>query len=167
MEMQRHVCRSLHDDHVATLALLGRLEALLGRHARTSAPAAGDPAVARLLKDLITAVETEIGVHFAFEEEFAFPLLAAANDREMVELLLSEHGAILPLARRLVALAKHARDAGFTAESWSEFHATGAELIERLVSHVDKEEMGFLPALDEALDESADGQLALELAARR
>ncbi|HXP13175.1 MAG TPA: hemerythrin domain-containing protein, partial [Stellaceae bacterium] len=97
----------------------------------------------------------------------AFPLLAAANDREMVELLLSEHGAILPLARRLVALAKRARDAGFTAESWSEFHATGAELIARLASHVDKEEMGFLPALDEALDEDADGTLALELAARR
>jgi hemerythrin-like domain-containing protein len=167
MEMQRHVCRSLHDDHVATLALLGRLEALLGRHSRTSAPKAGDPEVARLLKDLITAVETEIGVHFAFEEESAFPLLAAANDREMVELLTGEHGLILPLARRLTAIAKRAREAGFTAESWSEFHATGAELIARLVSHVDKEEMGFLPALDEALDQDTDGKLALELAARR
>jgi len=167
MELQRHVCRSLHDDHVATLALLARLEALLGRHARNSAPASDDPAVARLLKDLITAVETEIGVHFAFEEEATFPLLAASGGGEMVELLVSEHGSILPLARRLVALAKRARDAGFTAETWSEFHGTGAELIARLVSHVEKEEMGFLPALDEALDESTDGKLALELAARR
>ncbi len=167
MELQRHVCRSLHDDHVATLALLGRLEALLGRHARTSAPASGDPEAARLLKDLITAVETEIGVHFAFEEDATFPLLAASGGGEMIELLTGEHGEILPLAHRLVALAKRAREAGFSAESWSEFHGAGAELITRLVSHIEKEEMGFLPALDEALDEDTDGRLALELAARR
>lgn len=167
MELQRHVCRSLHDDHVATLALLARLEALLGRHARSSAPASGDPEAARLLKDLIAAVETEIGVHFAFEEEAAFPLLAASGGGEMVELLTGEHGEILPLARRLVALAKPAREAGFSAESWSEFHAAGGELIMRLVAHVEKEERGFLPALDEALDEDTDGKLALELAARR
>ncbi len=167
MEMRRHVCRMLHDDHAATMALLERVEALLGQHDERRAPDATDPAVTRLLRDLALAVESEIGSHFAFEEEFVFPILMSAGDREMAELLADEHGAILPLARRLMELARIGRDAGFSAETWSEFHAAGAELVERLVSHIQKEEMGLLPALDDLLDESGDGQLALEMAARR
>jgi hemerythrin-like domain-containing protein len=167
MELRRQVCRTLHDDHAATIALLERLETLLGRHSERRPPEAGDPAVTRLMKDLIFTVETEIGSHFSFEEDLVFPILSSAGDGEMVELLSSEHGAILPLARRLVELARAARDAGFGAAAWSEFHVAGAELIERLVSHIQKEEMGLLPQLDDLLDESADQQLGIELAARR
>jgi hemerythrin-like domain-containing protein len=167
MEMKRHVCRTLHDDHAATIALLERLEALLGRHNEHRSPDAGDQVVMRLMKDLIFTVETEIGSHFAFEEEFVFPILRSAGDREMVELLADEHGTILPLARRLVELARIGRDAGFAAEAWTEFHATGAELVERLISHIQKEEMGLLPALDDLLDESTDEALRLKMAARR
>ena len=167
MEMRRHVCRTLHDDHAATIALLERLEALLGRQNERRPPAAGDATVARLMKDLILTVESEIGSHFEFEQEFVFPILAEAGDHEMTELLADEHGSILPLAHRLVELAKLGRDAGFAAEAWSEFHRTGAELIERLVSHIQKEEMGLLPPLDDLLDESTDAALGLELAARR
>jgi DUF438 domain-containing protein len=167
MELQRHVCRTLHDDHAATIALLERVEALLGRHNDRRPPDAGDATVSRLMKDVIFTVETEVGSHFAFEEEFVFPILASAGDREMTELLAAEHGSILPLAHRLVELAKTGRHAAFTAEAWSEFHGTGAELIERLISHIQKEEMGLLPALDDLLDESADAALGLEMAARR
>jgi hemerythrin-like domain-containing protein len=167
MELQRQVCRTLHDDHAATIALLERLEALLGRHNERRGPDAGDAAVARLMKDLIFTVETEVGSHFAFEEEFVFPMVASAGDGEMTELLSAEHGSILPLARRLMELAKTGRHAAFSAEAWSEFHRTAAELIERLVSHIQKEEMGLLPALDSLLDESADAALGLEMAARR
>jgi iron-sulfur cluster repair protein YtfE (RIC family) len=167
MEMQRHVCRALHDDHAATIALLDRLETLLGRHGERRAPDAADAALTGLLKDLIFIVQTEIGTHFTFEEELIFPVLAEAGDRDMVELLVDEHAAILPLARRLVELAKQGRAGGFAAEAWREFHQIGAELVERLVSHIQKEEMGLLPALDDLLDESADGRLALELASRR
>ena len=119
------------------------------------------------MKELIAALDIEIGPHFAFEEESIFPLLAEAGDREMGTYLIEEHQAILPLARKLVDLAKNARAAGFAAHTWAQFHATGAELIERLVSHVQKEEMGLLPALDDLLDDEADGRLALEFAARR
>jgi len=167
MELRRQVCRTLHDDHAATIALLERLETLLGRHNERRPPDASDPAMTRLMKDLIFTVEAEIGSHFSFEEDLVFPILSSAGDSEMVELLSREHGAILPLARRLVELARAARDAGFGAAAWSEFHAAGAELTERLVSHIQKEEMGLLPQLDDLLDESADQQLGLALAARR
>ena len=167
MGFRRHVCRTLHDDHSATLALLDRLEALLGRHGDRNPPPAGEAGVARLMKDLIFAVETEIGSHFAFEEEFVFPILGSAGDTEMVDLLLEEHRAILPMARQLVELARTGRDTGFASGAWSEFHSIGAELAERLHSHVQKEEMGMLPALDDLLDEGTDEQLGVEMAARR
>ncbi|MGO8916882.1 MAG: hemerythrin domain-containing protein [Stellaceae bacterium] len=165
MDFRRHVSRALHEDHVATIAVLERLETLLGRYLPSRPPPHAD--AARLLKELIAALDTEIGPHFTFEEASVFPLLGEAGDREMAAYLLEEHQAILPLAHRLVEIAKSARAAGFAAEPWTQFHVTGAELIERLVSHVQKEEMGLLPALDDLLDDEADGRLAVELAASR
>jgi len=167
MELSRHVCRTLHDEHVATTAILTRLETLLGHHGQSLPPAIATPEVARLLRDFIPLMDGEIGVHFAFEEELVFPLLAEHGDVEMGALLVEEHAAILPLVQRLVALAKGAKDSGFTGEAWKEFHTRAAELIERLSSHVLKEEMGLLPMLDDLLDDETDGRLALELAARR
>jgi len=167
MDFRRHVARALHEDHVATFAVLERLETLLGRHGPSRAPQPADAEAARLLKDLIAALDTEIGPHFTFEQESVFPLLAAAGEREMGAHLLEDHQAILPLARRLAALAKSARGAGFAAAAWTEFHAAGAELVERLVSHAQKEEMAMLPALDDLLDEEADGRLAVDYAAMR
>ncbi len=167
MEPQRHVSRALHDDHMATMALLERLERLIGRHHPSQPPPQGGADTIRLLQDLIAVIDTEIGPHFAFEEECVFPLLGEGGDSEMGSYLVEEHQAILPLARHVVAIAKTARAAGFAADTWAQFHAAGAELVERLVSHVEKEEMGLLPALDELLDEEADGRLAVEFAARR
>jgi hypothetical protein len=42
--------------------------------------------------------------------------------------------------------------------------ATGLELSERLVAHVQKEEMSLLPAIEDLLDEESDAQLALAYA---
>jgi hypothetical protein len=41
----------------------------------------------------------------------------------------------------------------------------GLELAERLVSHVQKEEMSLLPALEDLLDEEVDHELASAYAA--
>ena len=167
MELRRQVCRALRDEHAATVALLQRLEILLGRHDPRHAPDSADPTVARLLKDFALAVETEIAAHFAFEEEAIFPALAESGESEMVELLLEEHRAILPLARGLAAIARAAGTGGFSAESWSEFQLGAGELVEGLTSHIQKEDMGMLPALDDILDEAADQRLGLEMAERR
>ena len=167
MQLRRHVSRALYDGHVATARLLERMETLLGRHDPSHKPDVADPNVTRFLKDVVFTIETEIADHFAFEEESVFPALAEAGEREMVALLLDEHREILPIAQRLAANAKVARGAGFTADTWREFHTAGAELAERLASHIRKEDFGLLPALDDLLDESADARLGLEMAARR
>ncbi|HUI18660.1 MAG TPA: hemerythrin domain-containing protein [Alphaproteobacteria bacterium] len=167
MEMRRHVCRTLHDEHAATLSVLKRMEMLLGRHGSHCPPDLANPALAALLKDLIFGVDTEIGPHFAFEESHVFPILDQAGDHEICALLLAEHREILPRARNLAELARHFRARGLSEELWAEFHAVGAELIERLVAHIQKEEMGLLPVLDDLLEEETDGRLALQFAELR
>lgn len=165
--MQTHVARSLHDEHMATLALLGRLEALLGRHGPAVVPDAASPVVAALLRDVECAVAREIGPHFDFEEAELFPRLADAGAGEMVTLLVEEHGQLLALAQRLAALAGQARASGFAQAPWAAFHAAAAALTGQLAAHVEKEEMGLLPALDDLLDTETDGTLSLALADRR
>ena len=167
MELRRHVCRALHEDHAATMVLLTRLEGLLGRHGMDRPPEHTGADTARFVNDLIRAVDAEIGPHFAFEEEVVFPLLAEAGQREMGEFLAGEHRVILPLAQRLAELARLARDTGFAVDAWAEFHQVGAALAESLASHIQKEDMGLLPALDDVLDDETDGRLAIEFAARR
>ncbi len=161
--MRTHVASLLHDDHMATLALIGRLEALLGRHGPASAPDASSVPVATLLRDVEQAVAREIRPHFAFEEAELFPRLAEAGLDELVELLVAEHAALLPLADRAVELAGRGRGrgAGFTPVVWVEFHTVAATLAGQLAAHVEKEEMGLLPALDDLLDAETDTALAL------
>jgi hemerythrin-like domain-containing protein len=165
--METHVARALHDEHQATRALLARLEALLGQHGPAAVPDAAAAPVATLLRDLARAVALEIGPHFAFEEIHLFSLLADAGAAEMVALLSAEHTAMTPYTQRLAELARQGQRAGFDAVSWAAFHAAGAALAGSLAAHVEKEEMGLLPALDALLDVETDGRLALELVALR
>jgi hemerythrin-like domain-containing protein len=167
MEFRRHVCRTLHEDHLATLALLDRLEHLLGRHGPSHPPDRKDAEAARLLEEMIRALEGETVTHFAFEEDSIFPVLTEAGESEMGEYLTEEHRVILDLARRVIELARPALDGGFSEATWSVFHDDGAALVEHLAVHVQKEEGALLPALDELLDEESDGRLAVDFAERR
>ncbi len=166
MHLNRHVTRTLHDEHMATMALVERLESFLGAH-RKKMPDAGDGDTEKLMRDVKTAVEGEITVHFGFEEELLFPLLVEAGAGDIGALLTEEHNAITPLARELVTKAEGALAAGFDAGRWESFCQLAGELIERMISHIQKEEMALLFALEELVDEDTDSQLAMEYASRR
>jgi iron-sulfur cluster repair protein YtfE (RIC family) len=165
--MQTHIARSLHDEHMATLALLARLEALLCRHGPAAEPDAAAAPVAAPLRELVRAVALELGPHFAFEESHLFPLLADSGAQEMVALLTEEHAELLPCTQRLAELARQGQAQGFGPARWAAFHAGGAALAGALAAHVEKEEMGLLPALDALLDAETDGRFAMEYAALR
>lgn len=160
--MRTHTAQALHDEHMATLRLMERLEALLGRP-EPDAPARMAP----VLRDIERAVALEIGPHFDFEEHSVFPHLRDAGADEMIALLTEEHAQIQPLALRLATLARSCREAGFTPAQSAEFGMVAADLTARLVSRVQKEEMGMLPVLDDLLDPDTDGALSLALAALR
>ena len=153
MDFNRHISRRLHAEHEATLALWGRLEQTLAL--RGAKPPTGEDL--RLVRDCAAQIADEVTRHFAFEETDLFPLLAASGDGDIAALLAEEHAAIRAAARRFGELARPAADA---QAGWPELRALALELAERLVSHVQKEEMSLLPSLEDLLDEETDQALA-------
>ena len=150
MNFKRHISRRLHEEHEATLALWGRLEhALATRGSRP--PEEGD---IWLLRDCGAQLASEVTHHFAFEEAELFPRLTAAGEGDIAGLLMEEHEAIRAAARRFGELSQH------LSTRWPEVRALALELAERLVSHVQKEEMSLLPSLEDLLDEETDQALA-------
>lgn len=166
MDYERGINRMLHDEHVATLALLERIESTLAAH-RKATPDAGSPEIAGVLRDLASAVETDINNHFSFEQEELFTRLREAGDTGMTFILQEEHDVILPLGQRVSEIARSALENGFSDESWAEFRQLASELIERMISHIQKEEMGLLAAIEQMLDEEADGEVMMRYAAMR
>jgi hemerythrin-like domain-containing protein len=147
MEFERAISRRLHEEHAATLALWGRVEQSL----------ASGAADAALMREAAAALAGEIERHFEFEETQLFPRLAAAGEGDIAELLTEEHAAIRDAAARFMQLARD-------DPPHPELRPLAFELAERLVSHVQKEEMALLPALDDLLDEEADRELQLAYA---
>ena len=162
MEFTNRVCQSLHDEHMATLALFERVEQLLGRHKRTDPPDAAEPGTARLLRDLRTWVDTEIKRHFDFEEDQLFKYLDENGDRALGTSLTGEHRVIRPLGARIGALAEEAGDGKLNAARWDEFRRAAHELAEHIRGHVQKEEMALLPAIEDAMDPDTDARLYQE-----
>jgi iron-sulfur cluster repair protein YtfE (RIC family) len=143
MEFNRHISRRLHEEHLATLALWSRVEASLAAN-RPDAP---------LLRSAAAALAEELDRHFAFEEAELFPRLAAAGEADIGLLLADEHATIRDVGREFMALARN-------EPGNPRLRPLGLELAERLVSHVQKEEMSLLPSLDDLLDEDADRELS-------
>jgi hemerythrin-like domain-containing protein len=153
MDFNRHISRRLHEEHEATLALWGRLEQALAL--RGSKPPTDEDL--RLVRDCAAQIADEVTRHFAFEEADLFPLLAASGEGDIAELLAEEHATIRAAARRFGELV---RPGGEAEAQWPELRALALELAERLVSHVQKEEMSLLPSLEDLLDEETDRELA-------
>jgi hemerythrin-like domain-containing protein len=153
MDFNRHISRRLHEEHEATLALWGRLEQALA--IRGSKPPSEEDL--RLVRDCAAQIADEVTRHFAFEEADLFPLLAASGEGDIAELLAEEHATIRAAAQRFGELA---RPGGEGEAKWPELRALALELAERLVSHVQKEEMSLLPSLEDLLDEETDRELA-------
>ncbi len=158
MTFTNRISQALHDEHSATVALMERLEQMLARGRRGEPPNADDGTVARLLSDL-AGLEAEIGRHFTFEEDHLFTYLEAMGDVGIGQHLTDEHKTIRPLAARVIALARAAAGKGFAPEEWDQFSRLGRELGDRLLAHVQKEEMALLPVIEEAMDAETEARL--------
>jgi hemerythrin-like domain-containing protein len=107
-------------------------------------------------------VEAEVERHFAFEENSLFSYLSEIGDEAIGAHLTEEHNAMRPIG---IAVAKLARDAaahGFDAAQWKEFRRLGQELCDRMLVHVQKEEMALLPLLEEYMDAETEARLYQE-----
>jgi hemerythrin-like domain-containing protein len=158
MSFTNRISQTLHEEHGATIALLERLEQLIARH-RRSPPDIGDRAVRQLLSDLATGVAAEVQRHFDFEEHQLFAYLDAIGDSVIGAHLTEEHSAMRPLGIRLSEMARAAVTSGFDEISWNEFRRLGGELCERMLAHIQKEEMALLPLFEESMDSETESRL--------
>lgn len=161
MSYTNRVSQTLHEEHRATIALIERLEQLMARH-RRGPPDIGAAGVTQLLADLSTGVEAEVQRHFAFEETHLFSYLDAVGDGAIGAHLTDEHATMRPIGVELAKLAREAAVQGFDAARWDEFRRLGQQLCERMLAHVQKEEMALLPLLEEAMDADAETRLYQE-----
>lgn len=168
MEFARQIARMFHDEHLATLGVLERFEALLrGRQADWPARAAADADLARMMREIEALVAGDLAAHFAFEEDSLFPLLAEAGDGSMGALLTEEHGTIRQTAGRLVALCRIAAGGGAQEQDWRDLRRLGLEFVDLLKGHIQKEEMGLVADLENTVGEDADMELVMAYSATR
>lgn len=158
MQFARQITAALHREHVECIGLLERVEAALARLKPHAPPPPGDPAWARLMAEFAARMGPETERHFAFEEERLFPILAERGEDDIATILREEHTAIREVAGELRADLDTAQS-GFDPGRWDEFRQRLSELIERQVSHIQKEELSLLPVIDDALDDDSDGRL--------
>ncbi len=159
MDFFRRTAQLLHEEHRETIATLENLENMIAAAKRTE-PDASDPQTRKTLEQVKSAFEQDVSSHFAFEENELFTRLAEFGDVAIGQHLTEEHRAMLPVAEQLVSITANAINIGFDSDSWMEFKSLGGELIERMLAHIQKEEMALLPMLEELLDPEADMELA-------
>ena len=152
MPFNRQVPQALDDEHRSSLQLLDRLEHTLARGREAELPA--------LARPLLRQIDAEVVRHFGFEEDELFPRLREAGDGDIATLLAQEHADIRELCGEIRPLALALAERGLAETELATFRRLALELIERMVSHIQKETMGLLPLLEDLLDDETDRQLA-------
>lgn len=161
MEFESQIARVLHDEHLRTIDLMNRLEGITTGRKAKEAPPIDDTEAAAMLAELGAELAGSASHHFDFEEENIFPALTAIGDVAIPHILRQEHDQLRNLSEFMLPLVKKARSEGFTSDDWAEFRDLSLELVERQISHIQKEEMGLLPALTGLFEDERDGELAL------
>lgn len=159
MMFRRSVPRLLHDEHVATLAVLDRVEGILLR-GRNTPPDPSDAQATRAIGQWLGALQTEVSGHFDFEEIRLFPLLREQGEGDLADLLHEEHVVMREAAAEIQEIAKATAANGYSNDSWAAFRRLTGELSERLRSHIEKEEMSLVPSLEDMLDADLDAEIA-------
>jgi hemerythrin-like domain-containing protein len=158
MELNSRIAQQLHDEHVAVIGLMDKLQNFIS----SDQPDTTDSQVRNFLGDLKVTIEGEVTNHFQFEEEDLFPILNSEGDGDMSDLLAEDHKVILPLGIELVTIIKEVQTSGFNAESWQKFKQYGSEFADRLTDHASKEEIGLVPLIDDLLVAGVDADLAVK-----
>jgi len=157
MNFSNRICQTLHDEHLANIALLQRVGQLLATQGRI--PPDNNQAVQRLLSDLGSGMASEVKRHFDFEESALFTYLDSIGESAVGVHLTQEHSMLRPLISQLCETAHGRRERGFDVESWNQFRRLGAELCGQLSAHIQKEEMALLPLIEENMDSATENRL--------
>ena len=164
MNFSSRIAQLIHEDHSETITLIELLEDMVAKAGRKT-PDVADDVVSKTLKKTADLIVHETRHHFQFEENRLFPILEEAGDQAIGAHLREEHAAILPLGEQVEALATAALAEGFDDNSWANFRNLTGEMTERMLAHIQKEEMALLPLLEDLLDPETDMELSEAFAA--
>lgn len=164
MNFSSRIAQLIHEDHSETVALIELLEDMIAKAGRKT-PDIADDTVNKTLKKTADLIAHETRHHFQFEENKLFPILEEAGDQAIGAHLREEHAAILPLGEQVESMANSALADGFNDRSWSDFRNLTGEMTERMLAHIQKEEMALLPLLEDMLDPETDMELSEAFAA--
>lgn len=159
MNFEKSVTRILHDEHMRVIGLLNRFEGLLADISAARGLDAAEPGTARLLNELIVALEQDIDRHFRFEEEALFPELEDAGEGDFVEALRADHVSLQAMAKQIAVLAKTAFAHRLAGEEWRKLVQIGRVYVREQTAHAEREEMALLPMLELHLDDDKDAML--------
>lgn len=155
MEFQHKISDRLSREHQEAILLLERLEKFLRLFGIDQQPDWTSHEVRTLMSDLKFALEREIPGHFAVEEAELFPLLSELGRGQMVEILREDHKIILQLVSQVkpIVVKTLSAPSSITKEEWAVLYAKGGALVTELSTHAQKEEFGFVPAVDELIND--------------
>lgn len=157
MNFSNRICQTLHDEHLANIALLQRLGQLLA--AQGPNPPNNNQAVQRLLFELGSGMASEVKRHFDFEESALFSYLDSIGEGAIGVHLTEEHSILRPLISQVCETARATGERGFNAESWNKFRRLGVELCRQMSDHIQKEEMALLPLIEENMNSETEYRL--------
>lgn len=167
LDLKKQSSKALHDDHMVGLSILERVDGLLQRHRDGAPDLREDPEARRVLVDLKTMVSVELPPHFDFEENELFPRLVELGDGAMVELLIEEHATLRAAWPVIADVCRKSLASTASTEEWRAFRQVAGDFAETLTSHINKEEMGLLGAIETMLDADVDQEVALTYASSR
>lgn len=152
--------KRLSREHTNVIGLLARFDSFLRAEENRVFSQSTRAAGRQLFLDLKCALETEVPNHFSIEEERLFPLLEENGFQGMVEMLKEDHLIILQQVAELVPTLRRLSVAEeVSADEWNKFRETGMTMANLLSIHAEKEEFGFVPTLEDLIDESQAREL--------
>lgn len=156
----------LHEEHFRILVSICGLENRVSGEMRDRPLDPTDGEDLRQLDELLASLDGVIE-HHVFEETVVFPLISDGGDADLALLLMREHGAIEPMARRLRNVTLEMVDGHVGNGRWDEFCAAAHALVQEVMAHLQREELGIVQRLDTLLDPETDRRLARRLSHRR
>ncbi len=162
MHLHYEINKRLSREHENIIALLKRVRNFLHSYSLDQQPDWTAPESAKLLSDLKCGLETETTNHFAIEERELFPLMESEGYGDLVEILLEDHKVIVDLVAQIKPVIVRALSGTgpLTQAEWRTFLTQGNALVTELTNHAEKEEAGFVPTLEEILDEMQDKKIS-------
>jgi hemerythrin-like domain-containing protein len=168
--MQRNmIADCLSREHKEVAQLLGRFSSFLRLHNVANQPDWTAFETKSLMRKIENVLNDEIQQHFDFEENSIFPLLENERMTDLLSILIAEHRLLRRFfveLRPLIALVASGSEP-LPQRDWGTLLRQGTALAAELISHIEKEEAGLIPAIEETIDESIASQMYIAYTAEQ